>query len=160
MRLIYKKTVLPEHMPSWSTQTLLQQQTILSVVQPLGGFSEVQKCVFVCLWMTHPELNYSWMNIRQLIQRAAIIWTGLTGLLRGRPSKNTPYLRDSMMTLTSAAVSLLFQFPSRLLSLLLLFLVVVPSDHNINIYAFVSILQQTPQTHSLILCTLRLMFVF
>lgn len=44
-------------------------------------------------------------------QRAAIIRTGLTGLLRGRLSKNTPYLCDSMMTLTRAAVSRSFNFP-------------------------------------------------
>lgn len=43
-------------------------------------------------------------------QRAAIIWTGLTGLLRGGLSKNTPYLCDLMMTLTSAAVSCSFNF--------------------------------------------------
>ena len=73
------------------------------------------------------ELNdssWGWTTVEwtrgSSFQRAAIIWTGLTGLLRGGLSKNTPYLCDSMMTLTSAAVSLLIQFLSRPVSLPLL----------------------------------------
>ncbi len=91
-------------------QSLSLQQTIITIFQALRG---TQKWASVFLWLWESSwaewLILSWTTVEwtsgSSFQRAAIIWTGLTGLLRGGPSKNMPYLCDSMMTLTSAAVS-------------------------------------------------------
>lgn len=78
----------------------------------------------VCLCGWAEWLISSWTTVEwtsgSSFQRAAIIWTGLTGLLRGRLTKNTPYLCDSMMTLTSISRSFAFShIPFSLLLLLL-----------------------------------------
>lgn len=82
------------HEPHWGKAYYCSQPFLCLM------FSEMDGLVDVCSWAEW--LIQSWTSGRSSRQ-TAIIWTGLTGLFRGAPSKNTSHLCDSMMMLTTAA---------------------------------------------------------